>query len=169
MFSLTKAEAAEIWPELEKLWLEHTKIRACGTQAGDRAQGKAPRQRRDHRLTVLIVDDDDDIRDYATAVLQGAGYQVVAVARPSEALRQLLDAPAIDLMFVDIVLPEIDGFKLAELAKRRQPALRVLYTSGYPETFERQPFERYGRLLAKPYRSAQLEQAVGEATARRSY
>jgi CheY-like chemotaxis protein len=113
-----------------------------------------------------VVDDDDDIRDYAAAVLRGAGYRVFAAASPREALHQLGQAPTIDLMFTDIVLPDFDGFKLAELAKRRHPALQVLYTSGYAETFERQPVERFGRLLAKPYRSAQLEQAVDEATGR---
>src|SRR5271169_6424372 len=103
MFSLTKAETAQIWPELERLWLEQVKRRACGTRADDQARRQASKHRRDDGPTVLIVDDDDDIRDYAAAVLQGAGYQVVAAARPSEALRQLLDAPAINLMFVDIV------------------------------------------------------------------
>jgi CheY-like chemotaxis protein len=164
MFSLTKAEAAQIWPELERLWLDQAKRRACGTQADDQARLQSPARRRNDGPTILVVDDDDDIRDYAAAVLQGAGYQVVAAASPSEALHQLGDAPTIDLLFTDIVLPEINGFKLAELAKRRHPALRVLYASGYPETVERQPIERYGRLLAKPYRAAQLEQAVGEAT-----
>ncbi|MEJ0068567.1 MAG: response regulator [Pseudomonadota bacterium] len=146
------------------MWLAQVKLRACGTQAG----GIEPQTRRrsDHP-TVLVVDDDDDIRDFAAAVLQGSGCQVVAAASPSEALHRLGEAPTIDLIFTDIVLPEIDGFKLAELAKRRHPALRVLYTSGYPERFTDQPLERYGRLLAKPYRSAQLEQAVREATARR--
>ncbi len=163
MISLTKAEAAQLWPELEKLWLEQMKARACGTRADDATRRKP----RDNRATVLIVDDDDDVRDYAVAVLQGAGYQVVAAASPSEALHRLGAAPAIDLMFTDIVLPEIDGFKLAELAKRRHPALSVLYTSGHPQTLEGQPGERYGRFLAKPYRSAELEEAVGEATARR--
>src|SRR5271156_4485948 len=114
MFSLTKAEAAQIWPELEKLWLEPMKVRACGTRADDRARRKPSEQRRDDRPTILVVDDDDYIRDYATAVLQGVGYQVAAAARPSEALHHLRDAATIDLMFVDIVLPEIDGFKLVE-------------------------------------------------------
>jgi CheY-like chemotaxis protein len=161
MFSLTQDEAAQLWPEFEQVWLDRMKVRACGTQADGPAE-----PRRDAGPTVLVVDDDDDIRNYAAAVLQGAGYQVIAASSPSEALHQLHDAPTIDVMFTDIVLPEIDGFKLAEIAKRRHPALRVLYTSGYPDTGERQSIERYGRLLVKPYRSAQLEQAVGEATAR---
>jgi CheY-like chemotaxis protein len=163
MFSLTKAEAAQIWPELEKLWLEQVKLRACGTPADERTSAE---RRRDERPTVLVVDDDDDVRGYAAAVLQAVGYTVVAAASPSEALYRLGDASTIDLLFTDIVLPEIDGFKLAELAKRRHPGLRVLYASGYLDVLERQPIERYGRVLAKPYRSAQLEQAVGEATVR---
>jgi CheY-like chemotaxis protein len=166
MFSLTKDEAAQIWPELEKLWLEQVKLRVRGTPAGDRARREPPERRRSDHPTVLVVDDDDDIRNYAATILQESGCQVVAAASPSEALDRLGEAPTIDLMFTDIVLPEIDGFKLAELAKRRHPALRVLYTSGYPDRLLGQPIERYGRLLAKPYRSAELEQAVRVATAR---
>ena len=154
MFSLTKTEAAQIWPELELLWLDQVNARVHAVHANDRP-------------TVLVVDDDDDVRDYTAAILRGVGYRVVAAASPSEALHRLRDAPAIDLMVTDIVLPEIDGFKLAELAKRRHPAMRVLYTSGYPDSVARQPTERYGRLLAKPYRSAQLEQAVHEAATQR--
>lgn len=162
MFSMTKSELPPLWPELEKLWLDQVKLRACGTQADDQTVAKRSAS---HRATVLVVDDDDDVLRYAAAVLQDVGYQVVAAASPSEALTRLGDASTIDLLFTDIVLPEIDGFKLAELAKRRHPGLRVLYASGYPDAVARQPVERYGRVLAKPYRSAQLEKAVGEATA----
>jgi CheY-like chemotaxis protein len=162
MFSLGKDDAAQIWPELERLWLEQVKIRACGTQVGESDGRKAV-----ERPTVLIVDDDDDVRDCATAILQGSGYRVVTAASPSEALQHLGEASMVDLMFTDIVLPEIDGFKLAELAQRRHPSLRVLYTSGYPERFAGRSTAD-GGLLSKPYRSAQLEQAVREATAHRS-
>jgi CheY-like chemotaxis protein len=160
MFSLGKDDAAQIWPELERLWLEEVKIRACGTQV-DESGGRTAVE----RPTILIVDDDDDVRDCATAILQGSGYRVVAAASPSEALKHLGEASTpVDLMFTDIVLPEIDGFKLAELAQRRHPALRVLYTSGYPERLAGRSTAD-GQLLSKPYRSAQLEQAVREATA----
>jgi CheY-like chemotaxis protein len=152
MFSLTEAEIAAFWPALEALGLARAKPR------------ERIKPRRADSPNVLVVDDDDDIRDYATTVLRGAGYRVVGAASPSEALRQLGDQATIDLMFTDIVLPEIDGFKLAELAKRRHPGLRVLYASGYPESVLKEPIERYGRLLAKPYRATQLEQAVREAT-----
>jgi CheY-like chemotaxis protein len=167
MFSLTGAEAKELWADLEAMWLEQAKRRACGTRADSAVLGGGAARGETERATVLVVDDDDDIRDYAAAVLEGAGYHVATAASPSEALHRLREGPSVDLIFTDIVLPEIDGLKLVELAKRRHPALSVLYTSGYPQTFERQPVERYGGFLAKPYRSAQLEQAVGEAMMRR--
>ena len=168
MFSLTEVEARELWPTLDAVWGERTRLRACGTLVTDAAEpGRASVHPKSDRATVLVVDDDDDVRDYAAAVLEGAGYQVATAASPSEALHRLREGPSVDLIFTDIVLPEIDGLKLVELAKRRHPALSVLYTSGYPGTFERQPVERYGRFLAKPYRSVQLEEAVGEAMMRR--
>ncbi|HUA50904.1 MAG TPA: response regulator [Candidatus Sulfotelmatobacter sp.] len=167
MFSLTEAEARALWPAIERLWPDPATRRACGTRADEPVSCGPPARRHDARPTVLVVDDDDDIRDYTAAILEEAGYQVATAASPQEALDRLRDGPSIDLMVTDVVLPEIDGLKLAELAKRRQPALNVLYTSGYPETFERQPVERYGGFLAKPYRSAQLEEAVDAAMARR--
>jgi CheY-like chemotaxis protein len=163
MFSLGKFDA-QLWPELERLCGELGRVRTDGTRAAASSTTKTA-SRNDGRATVLVVDDDDEVRDYAATVLRDAGYRVVAVGKPSEALHRLHDAPAIDLMFTDVMLPEIDGLKLAELAKRRHPALSVLYTSGDPARFERQPVERYGGFLAKPYRSAQLERAVGEAMA----
>jgi CheY-like chemotaxis protein len=158
MFSLTAAEAAQLWPELERLSFD--RMHACGTRAA------ALPRRLSERATILVVDDDADVLDYTAEVLQDLGYRVVGAARPSEALHRLGDVPRIDLLVTDLVLPEVDGLKLAELAKRRHPALRVLYTSGYPAAFDRLHTARYGGFLAKPYRSVQLEAAVGAAIAR---
>jgi len=109
---------------------------------------------------ILVVEDDDDIRRYAVTVLEEAGYDVLTARDAIEAFRLLEQNPTIRLMFTDVVMPRIDGLMLADMAKLRHPALRVLYATGYSERVARQPGYRYGALLDKPYRASQLEAAV---------
>jgi DNA-binding NtrC family response regulator len=109
---------------------------------------------------ILVVEDDDDIRNYAVTILTEAGYEVLTARDAIEAFRLLEQNPTITLMFTDVVMPRIDGLMLADMAKLRHPGLRVLYATGYGDRVARQPGYRYGALLAKPYRAAQLEDAV---------
>src|SRR4051794_13984423 len=115
--------------------------------------------------SILVVEDDDDIRHYAVTVLEAAGYAVMTARDAVEAFRLLEQTPTIRLMFTDIVMPRIDGLMLADMAKLRHPALRVLYATGYADRVARQPGYRYGALLAKPYRRGQLEDAVRDSLA----
>jgi CheY-like chemotaxis protein len=114
---------------------------------------------------ILVVEDDDDIRSYAVAVLEEAGYDVLTARDAVEAFILLEQNPTVRLMFTDIVMPRIDGLMLADMAKLRHPALRVLYATGYMDRVERQPGYRYGALLNKPYRRGQLEDAVRDSLA----
>ena len=114
---------------------------------------------------ILVVEDDDDVRNYAVAVLEGAGYAVLTARDAVEAFVLLEEHPNIGLMFTDVVMPRIDGLMLADMARLRHPSLRVLYTTGYMDRVARQPGYRYGALLTKPYRSAQLEEAVRDSLA----
>jgi CheY-like chemotaxis protein len=114
---------------------------------------------------ILVVEDDEDTRQYAVSVLEDAGYVVLIARDAIEAFVLLEENPAIGLMFTDIVMPRIDGLMLADMARLRHPGLRVLYATGYMERVERQPGYRYGALLAKPYRRGQLEAAVRRSLA----
>jgi CheY-like chemotaxis protein len=114
---------------------------------------------------ILVVDDDDGVREYAGTVLREAGYDVLTARDAVEAFILLEQNPAIRLMFTDIVMPRIDGLMLADMAKLRHPGLRVVYATGYADRVARQPGYRYGPLLAKPYRGAQLEAAVRDSLA----
>jgi signal transduction histidine kinase/ActR/RegA family two-component response regulator len=82
--------------------------------------------------TVLLVEDDEAVRAYSGGVLRDLGYRVVEAEDAATALSALDQNPVVDLLFTDVVLPGgVHGRRLADEARRRRPALRVLFTSGY--------------------------------------
>ncbi|MFD0324309.1 ATP-binding protein [Lysobacter gummosus] len=125
---------------------------------GTRIEGKGE--------TILVVEDDQAVRDIAVAFLRSSGYQVLAVGNAAEALRRLSGEEAIDVLFSDVMLGEgINGKELALAARQLRPDLPVLLTSGYETDAAGEPtadvwaFE----LLRKPYRREQLIAAIGRA------
>ncbi|MFZ5780672.1 MAG: PAS domain-containing protein [Pseudomonadota bacterium] len=80
---------------------------------------------------VLLVEDNEHVRAYSVEALQELGYQVVAAANGPEALRRLDEGLAVDLLFTDVVMPDMNGRQLADLALQRRPGLKVLFTTGY--------------------------------------
>jgi CheY-like chemotaxis protein len=118
------------------------------------------------RKTILVVDDEPDLRDLVAQVLESGGYQVLAAGSGQEALEQWAKRPGdVHLLLTDMVMPDgLTGRMLADRLRSEDPRLRVLYTSGYaagmPGTelanMEEQNF------LPKPYQPATLLQAVRE-------
>ncbi|HET9572232.1 MAG TPA: ATP-binding protein, partial [Methyloceanibacter sp.] len=113
--------------------------------------------------TILLVEDNDGVRDYAIEVLEQLGYCVLAASNANEALRLLSDGKHVDLLFTDVVLPgAMTGRVLADQAKDMRPGLRVLYTTGYT----RNAIVHQGRLdpdvhlLNKPYTQQSLARKV---------
>jgi CheY-like chemotaxis protein len=104
---------------------------------------------------VLIVDDDADVREYAVAVLEEEGFEVVAAGDGAAALRALEQDPEIRLLFTDVVMPGLNGFETARLARQYRPGLGILFASGYATDLT-----PAGRLLKKPYRPQQLVREV---------
>lgn len=85
----------------------------------------------DSQETVLVVEDESAVRRFSVDALVELGYRVLEADGAAAALR-LLDAhPKIDLLFTDVVMPEVNGRKLAEEARRRRADLKVLFTTGY--------------------------------------
>jgi PAS domain S-box-containing protein len=109
--------------------------------------------------TVLVVEDDEDVRTYSTESLRELGYSVLAAPHARAAL-QVLDAhPEISVIFTDIGLPGgISGRQLAEQARKRLPMVKILFTTGYA----RNAIVHEGRLdpgvelLTKPFSQAAL-------------
>jgi PAS domain S-box-containing protein len=114
--------------------------------------------------TILVVEDEADVRTIATRFLGAVGYRVVAAASAHEALDLLIANPEVDLLFSDVVLGSgMDGIELAHEARRIRPELAILLASGYRGPAGKghddrpdEPFE----LLHKPYRREQLVAAI---------
>jgi signal transduction histidine kinase len=82
--------------------------------------------------TVLIVEDDPDVRAYTADMVGELGYRTLVAPHGDTALSLLADNPTVTLLFTDVGLPgPINGRQLAEEARRRWPSLKVLYTTGY--------------------------------------
>jgi len=81
--------------------------------------------------TVLVVEDDGDVRDYTVGILRELGYRVIEAQDGSSALKLFDAGHAISLLLTDVVMPQMSGNELVAAARERQPSLRVLYTSGY--------------------------------------
>lgn len=113
--------------------------------------------------TILVVEDDPQVRLFAINALRGLGYQPLPAVDATTALKTLENTPGIALLFTDIVMPgQMDGIKLAAEAQRRYPGLPVLYTSGYTEhalTDSGHQIEGVDVLL-KPYRKADLGKKI---------
>src|ERR1041384_7060777 len=127
----------------------------------------------EHRIIILLVDDEADDRARMAQTLEGEGYFVLQAANSTQALRTAeAQSSTIDLLVTDISLPVTNGCELAKRLLKHYPELRILFVSGYvgsevcryygiPMTdlfFLRKPFEntdlaeRVRRVLASPER-----------------
>ena len=109
--------------------------------------------------TILIVEDDPELRELAVKAVSGLGYQTVDVPDGPAALAVLRDGSPVDLLFTDVVLPQgMNGAELAERALVLRPGLKILFTSGYAENVieENGVLRPQMELLNKPYRRAEL-------------
>ena len=108
--------------------------------------------------TVLVVDDDEDVRAIAVAALAERGFEVLEAADGQSALAMIDRHPDIDLVVTDVVMPGISGFHVARGAKRRSK--KVVMTSAYSAGLidGTMPADKF---LAKPYRLGELQNAVG--------
>ena len=115
--------------------------------------------------TILIVEDDEDVRAYSVAALRELGYRVLEATDGPGALRLLegQGTTEVDLIFCDVVLPNgMSGADLAAAVRRLRPAVRVLFTTGYA----RNAVVHHGRLdagvelITKPFTYAELAARV---------
>jgi PAS domain S-box-containing protein len=104
--------------------------------------------------TVLVLEDDDDVRSHSVEILRELGYRVIEAHDGPTALRLLDQQPRLDLLFTDVVLPGgMTGAQVAAQAKAMRPSLKVLFTTGYA----RNAIIHHGRLdkgvqlITKPF------------------
>jgi PAS domain S-box-containing protein len=112
--------------------------------------------------TILVVEDDPRVRRLTLARLGDLGYQVVEATNGAEALDVLSASTGIQLVFTDLVMPDMSGYELAARVRQLYPHISLLLTSGYAEEFANSDrlFSEQLRLLRKPYRLADLAEAI---------
>lgn len=113
---------------------------------------------------VLVVEDNDDVRELAESVLAMSGYDVLSAASGEQALHVLEGGARIDLLFTDVIMPGgMTGLELADQVRASHPHLPVLVTTGYMDELPGRG--RDLNILAKPYKHeallARVEAALG--------
>ena len=116
--------------------------------------------------TILVVEDQDQLRKIVVRVLQGRGYKALEAANPRDALALSEGyAGPIHLLLTDVVMPGMTGPELACRLKPLRPSMEVIFMSGYSERalLDRQVMESSGTYLAKPFSPDALAIKVREA------
>jgi CheY-like chemotaxis protein len=113
--------------------------------------------------TVLVVEDNESVREVVVTHLTGLGYRVASAEDGPSAVRSLATLDRLDLLFTDLVMPNgMSGRQLAEEVLRLRPGTRVLFTSGYPNWSGKRALEFAPDVpvLQKPYKKKQLAETV---------
>ena len=115
--------------------------------------------------TILVAEDEEAVRRFVERVLTGAGYQVRAAPDGAAAIDLAEQLPQLHLLVTDVVMPGINGIKLAAHLTSTRPNLPVIYASGYSDEGipERSAGNRKAWYLPKPFTAEKLLQRVREA------
>ncbi len=145
-----------------RLYLPQTSTQARNDEGkADVAAAETPRGTE----SILVVEDDADVRGFAVTILEHLGYSVAAAADGPAALALLDELRPIDLLLTDVILPQgMGGNDVAREIRMRRPGIKVLFVSGYTEN----GIVHHGRLdngvelLSKPFTVEQLAQKIRE-------
>ena len=141
-----------------KIYLPRSFIR----RAEAKSETKIPESQKGRLETVLVVEDDPDVRSYVTETLRRLNYGVLEAADGETALVLLHRPGPIDLLLTDVVMPGINGRVLGDAAKQHRPELKILYMTGY----SRNAIVHQGRLdpgvslIQKPFSESTLASRV---------
>jgi PAS domain S-box-containing protein len=124
--------------------------------------GTTPWQARGDGSLILVVDDDAEVRALVRMSLEEMGYRVVEVDRAEDALEQLRRRNDIRALVSDIAMAQMNGFQLAERALQQRAGLPILLITGFADTSGFPSSSLPVRILKKPFRLAELGEAVGD-------
>ena len=147
-----------------KIYMPRSTCEAMAEQVPDRSASIPP----GNDETVLLVEDDAEVREFSASALAHLGYRVLEASEASTALNILAEHSEIALLLTDVGLPGLNGRQLAEEARRRVPRLKVIYMTGYARnaTVHHGVLDAGVDLLAKPFTTDGLGRKLQEVLRR---
>jgi PAS domain S-box-containing protein len=115
--------------------------------------------------TILVADNEDDVRELMKAVLEGSGYTVIEAVDGEDAVAKFVKhKDAIQLVILDVVMPRMNGIEAYTAIKRKQRKTKMLFTSGYSEDLiqKRGKLDKHHQFLVKPFSTKDLLSRVRE-------
>ncbi|OHB29380.1 MAG: hypothetical protein A2X79_05930 [Desulfuromonadaceae bacterium GWB2_53_15] len=118
-----------------------------------------------NRVGILLVDDDDDVRDVVTHMLESADYRVFSAENGMEAISAFREnQDSIDLLVSDVVMPKMNGREVYEQLRKLRPGLPAVFISGYPsDVLKHMEGEENVKLLVKPLNQTILVNTIQAA------
>lgn len=130
----------------------HVQVRLPGVTERPTPKRATPRRRTRGHEVILLAEDDDEIRHMLTEALEALGYAVLAASDGEEAVAIAHEAPPIDLLLTDVVMPGLAGPEVASYVAQRHPRMRVLFMSGYADAdLEHHALPHDARVVRKPF------------------
>jgi signal transduction histidine kinase/ActR/RegA family two-component response regulator len=150
--ALGKGTTVHLWLRRAAALPDVRQIAAAGTRLVD-------------RLRILVVDDDDNVRELAKEMLEGMGHEVAEAANGRSALELLKAGRPCDLLLVDFAMPVMNGSECATEARKLRPDLSIQFMTGYVDNDALKLWSEVGvRTLDKPFQYADLAEAIGQAS-----
>jgi CheY-like chemotaxis protein len=112
---------------------------------------------------LLLVDDNDDVREITALLLRDTGYSVIEASRGIAALAALAANPAVELLIVDFSMPGMSGLELLERARAKRPEIKAVFITGYVDHTWLNGKLADEIVVKKPFTMAQLAPAVRKA------
>ncbi|MFT5519600.1 MAG: ABC-type amino acid transport substrate-binding protein [Enterobacterales bacterium] len=111
--------------------------------------------------TILVVDDEEALQTLASELLKAQGYQVFCASSGAEAL-QILSEKKIDLVFSDVLMPQMNGYQLAYQIHKKYPTVKIQLVSGFSDECHLSVTDQnlYQKILNKPYNLTELQQKI---------
>lgn len=119
----------------------------------------------DSKLRVLVIDDDDEVRQVIVDELENLGHHVVAAAGGAEGLAQF-ESETFDILLIDYAMPGMNGAEVARAVLDAAPTQKILFVTGYSNTAAIKAAAGNVPVLRKPFRPAEVAEALARAMAR---
>jgi two-component system cell cycle sensor histidine kinase/response regulator CckA len=177
VYGMVKQSGGYIYPESEvgkgttfRIYLPRRYVEKDDEVAAPKEKKKEPRAAADLTGTgrVLLVEDEEVVRNFAARALKRQGYKVLEASSGVEALEVMeKNKGKIDIVVSDVVMPEMDGPTLLKELRKKNPELKIIFVSGYPnDAFKSSIGDEEFAFLPKPFSLPQLAAKVKEELAR---